>query len=98
MDSYTTMVTYALDLAIITPAAFLCAALVLRGDPLGYVIAAPLLTLIVLLAPQIILSTVFQRSAGVPFTRGEMIGPVTGFVVLGLIAAWLLVAILRGLS
>jgi hypothetical protein len=98
MDSYTTMVTYALDLAIITPATFLCAVLVLRGDPLGVVIAAPLLTLIVLLAPQIILSTVFQKSAGVPFTMGEMIGPVAGFVVLGLIAACLLVAILRGLS
>lgn len=42
MDSYTTMVTYALDLAIITPATFLCAVLILRGDPLGYVIAAPL--------------------------------------------------------
>lgn len=98
MDSYTTMVTYALDLAIITPATFLCAVLILRGDPLGYVIAAPLLALVVLLAPQIILSTVLQRSAGVPFTMGEMIGPVTGFVVLGLIAARLLVAILRGLS
>lgn len=98
MDSYTTMITYALDLAIITPATFLCAVLVLRGDPLGYVIAAPLLTLLVLLTPQIILSTVFQKSAGVPFTMGEMIGPFTGFVVLGLIAAWLLVAILRGLS
>lgn len=98
MDSYTTMVTYALDLAIITPATFLCAALIVRGDPLGYVIAVPLLALVVLLAPQIILSTVFQKSAGVPFTMGEMIGPVTGFVVLGLIAVWLLVAILRGLS
>jgi hypothetical protein len=98
MDSYTTMVTYALDLAIITPATFLCAVLVLRGDPLGYVIAVPLLTLVVLLAPQITLGTFFQKSAGVPFTTGEMIGPVAGFVVLGLIAALLLVAILRGLS
>jgi len=98
MDSYTTMVTYALDLAIITPATFLCAILVLKGDPLGYVIALPLLTLIILLAPQIILSTVFQKTAGVPLTQGEMIGPVAGFVVLGLIATWLLAAILRGLS
>ncbi len=94
MDSYTTMVTYALDLAIITPATFFCAALVLRDNSLGYVIAAPLLTLIVLIAPQIILSTVYQRFAGVPFTMGEMVGPVTGFVVLGFIAAWLLFAIL----
>jgi hypothetical protein len=97
MDSYTTMVTYALDLAIITPATFLCAVLILRGDPLGYVIAVPLLTLVVLLAPQIVLSTVFQKSAGVPFTTGEMFGPVAGFVVLGFVAAWFLVAILRGL-
>jgi hypothetical protein len=98
MDSYTTMVTYALDLAVITPATFLCAVLVFRGDPLGYVIAAPLLTLVVLLAPQIILSTVFQKTAGVPLTTGEMVGPVAGFVVLGLIAGWLLAAILRGVS
>jgi len=98
MDSYTTMVTYALDLAVITPATFLCAILVLRGEPLGYAIAVPLLTLIILLAPQIILSTVFQRSAGVPFTTGEMVGPVAGFVILGLLASWLLVAILRGIK
>jgi hypothetical protein len=97
MDSYTTMVTYALDLAIITPSTILCAVLVLRGHPLGYVIASPLLTLIVLLAPQIVLSTVFQRAAGVPFSMGEMVGPMAGFVVLGIIAAWLLIDLLRGI-
>jgi hypothetical protein len=97
LDSYTTMVTYALDLAIITPATFVCAYLALKHEPLGYVIAAPLLTLIVLLAPQIALSTYFQRAAGVPFTTGEMVGPVAGFVVLGLLAAWLFVALLRSL-
>ena len=98
MDSYTTMVTYALDLAIIPPASMLCAVLVWRGEPLGYVIASPLLVLIVLLAPTIVLTTIFQRAAGIPLTPGEMIGPVSGFVVLGLIAIWLLTAILRGVT
>jgi hypothetical protein len=98
MDSYTTMVTYALDLALITPTTFLCAFLVLREVPLGYVIASPLLALIVLLTPQIILSTFFQFRAGVPFTTGEMVGPVSGFVVLGFLAAWLMLAILRSVS
>jgi hypothetical protein len=98
IGTYTTMVTYALDLAIITPATVLCAVLVLRGDPWGYVIATPLLTIVVLLAPQIILSTVFQKSAGVHFTTGEMIGPVSGFVALGLVATWLLAVILQGVS
>jgi hypothetical protein len=98
MDSYTTMVTYALDLAIITPATFLCAVLTFRGDPLGVVIACPLLTIVLLLAPQIILGTIFQRSAGVPFTTGEMIGPVAGFLLLGLASALLLLNVLRGVS
>jgi len=62
---------------------------------LGYLIALPLLVIIILLAPQIILSTVFQQSAGVPFTTAEMVGPVVGFVVLGLVAIWLLVTFLR---
>jgi len=98
MDSYTTMVTYALDLAVITPATILCAILVLRGAPLGYAVAAPLLTLVALLAPQIILATLFQRSAGVPFTAGEMFGPVVGFVLLGASATWLLIVLLKGVS
>jgi hypothetical protein len=95
MGSYTTMVTYALDLAIITPSTFLCGILFLRFDPLGYVIAVPLLSIIMLLAPQIILSTIFQKLSGVPLTTAEMIGPVAGFVVLGVIAVWLLILILR---
>jgi hypothetical protein len=95
LDSYTTMVTYALDLAIITPATFLCAFLVLRNLPSGYAIASPLLVLIVLLTPQIVLSTHFQRSAGVPFTTAEIVGPVTGFVILGIIAVWLLASLLK---
>lgn len=98
LDSYTTMVTYALDLAVITPATFICASLILRKKSVGVVLAVPLLTLLVMLTPQIILSTIFQRQEGVPFTVGEMVGPVAGFVVLGGIALWLLVSILRSSS
>ena len=98
MDTYTTMVTYALDLAIITPATFLCAVLVLRGNSLGYLISVPLLAVVIMLTPQIVLSTLFQRAAGVPFTAGEMIGPMAGFVILGLWAAWLLFRTLQDLA
>lgn len=98
MDSYTTMVTYALDLAIITPATIICGFMILRGNALGFVVAMPLLTLIILLAPQIILSTIFQYRAGVPFSTGEMIGPVAGFVILGAVGLWLLTNLLRNIS
>jgi hypothetical protein len=98
LDSYTTPVTYALDLAIITPATIVSGILILQGVATGYLISMPLFTIIILLAPQIALSTVFQKSDGVPFTTGEMIGPVAGFVLLGLIAIWLLVSLLRAFS
>lgn len=98
MDSYTTMVTYAIDLAIITPATIICAFIILRGNALGYVLAMPLLTLIILLAPQIILSTIFQYRAGVPFSTGEIVGPVAGFVILGTAGLWLLIRLIRGIS
>lgn len=98
LDSYTTMVTYALDLAVITPATFISGYLVLRRNAVGVALAVPLLTLLVMLTPQIILSTIFQQQAGVPFSVGEMVGPVAGFIVLGGIALWLLVSILRSAS
>ena len=98
LDSYTTMVTYALDLAVITPATFICASLIFRKKSVGIVLAVPLLTLLVMLTPQIILSTIFQQRAGVPFTVGEMVGPVAGFVLLGGIALWLLISVLRSAS
>ena len=98
MDSYTTMVTYAIDLAVITPATIISGFMILRGNALGYVMVAPLLTLIVLLAPQIILSTIFQYRAGVPFSTGEIVGPVAGFAVLGTVGLWLLIRLLRSIS
>ncbi len=98
LDSYTTMVTYAIDLAVITPATLICAYLVSRKNLVGLVLAVPLLTLIVLLVPQIILSTIFQRQAGVPFTIGEMVGPMAGFTVLGSVGLWLLVTLLKKIS
>lgn len=98
LDTYTTMFTFALDLAIITPATWVAGGLLLRKNTLGYLVAVPLLVIIILLTPQIALSTVFQRAAGVPFTTGEMIGPISGFVVLGAVAIWLTVSLLRGVA
>jgi hypothetical protein len=95
LDSYTTFVTSALDLAIITPSLVLSGVLILRGRPLGYRMAFPLLTLIVMLMPMIILNTALQIAAGVVFTTPEIVGPIAGFVVLGGIATWILVTILR---
>lgn len=96
LDSYAAPVTFALDLATITPATFLAGVLVLRRDPRGYRIALSLLVLEAMLAPLIALQTVSQLSAGVAYTPAQIVGPMMGFVLLALLAVRMLVAILRG--
>lgn len=98
LASYTTMVTEALDLSIITPATFLSGVLLLRGAPLGYLTACSLLGVLVLLGPGFAVGTVNQVSAGVPFTPGEIVGPISGFSVLSLAALGFIAAILRDVS
>ncbi|MGY1679940.1 hypothetical protein [Geodermatophilus sp. SYSU D01176] len=97
LDVYTTPVTYTLDLAVITPASALAGWLVRRRDPVGYLLAAPLLVTIVLLLPTITLSTALQAAAGISFTTAEVIGPIAGFGFLGGVGTWLLVRLLRAL-
>jgi hypothetical protein len=97
LDHYTTPVTYALDLGLIVPGCFLVARLIVRGRSFGYVLAFPFLGLIILLAPAIALATWWQRTAGISFTVAEMIGPVSGFLVLGAVALWLSASVWRRL-
>lgn len=95
LESYTTSVTDTLDLGIITPAAIIAGMLILRREPLGYLIACSLLILEIMLTPMIAMQTVFQLQLGITFTPGQIIGPIIGFVLLGVLALWVMIAILR---
>jgi hypothetical protein len=95
LDHYTTMVTDAIDLSVITPATFICGALLLRRRPLGFLYAMPLLATIVMLLPLITGGTISQIQAGIEFTPAEIVGPIAGFAVLGVAGISVLVAILR---
>jgi len=97
LGSYATMVTDALDLAIITPATVLTGALILRRSSRGYTFAFPLLGIIIMLLPTITLGTVSQIRAGVSYGIGEIVGPIAGFALLGALAIWVLIGILRRL-
>jgi hypothetical protein len=98
LDSSTTMVTDALDLAIMTPATIIAGVLILRRAPLGYLIACALLVLEMLLAPLIAAQTVSQVLAGVSFSAGQMIGPIAGFSLIALAAIVVTTALLRTIS
>ncbi|GAB3326499.1 hypothetical protein GCM10027451_51850 [Geodermatophilus aquaeductus] len=95
LDVYTTPVTSALDLAVVAPAAALAGLLVRRRDPLGYLVATPLLVTIVLLLPTIALSTALQAAAGISFTVPQVVGPIAGFGGLGVVGLRLLTRLLR---
>jgi len=95
MDSYTTTMTYALDLAVIAPALFISGGLMLRGRPLGYLLGFPMLGIILLLGPSIAAQTVSQTRAGIELTPGEAVGPVAGFLVVCVWAIWVIVSVLR---
>jgi hypothetical protein len=98
LDHYSTDVTYALDLGIITPAALLAGALILRRAPTGYLLALSLLVLEAMLAPLIAAQTASQLAAGVALSAGEVAGPVVGFVVIAVVAWYFLAGLLRGLA
>jgi hypothetical protein len=90
-----TLFTNALDIAVIVPAALIAGRLILEENPIGYVVAFALLVLEVLLAPMIALQTAFQIAAGESFTAAQVIGPISGFVLLALIALAVVVGLLR---
>jgi hypothetical protein len=98
LDTYTTLFTNALDLAIIVPIVFLAGVLILRRDPLGYVIAFPLLVLEAFLAPMIAAQTVSQLRARVTFPPGQIVGPIGGFATIAVVAIWVIVILLRNVS
>jgi hypothetical protein len=98
LDMYSTPVTTALDLAVITPAALLAGVLILRFVALGYLLAVSLLVLEVMLAPLLAAQTASQLLAGVTFPAGQIVGPIAGFATVALIAIWVLIAILRNIA
>jgi hypothetical protein len=98
LDVYSTPVTTALDLAVITPAAVLAGTLILRFVALGYLLAISLLVLEVMLAPLLVAQTASQLWAGVNFPAGQIVGPIAGFATVALIAIWVLIGILRNIA
>ena len=91
----TTMVTEALDLALIVPGCLVAAVLLWRRDRRGLVVAMPLLVLLLLIGPSIAAMTYFQVADGIVFTVPQIVGPIGGFLVVGLIDIWVLAIVLR---
>lgn len=98
IDSYTTEVTYVFDLGVIAPLAILTGILLLRRAPLGYKLSALILITLAIVGLMVSVQTVFQLQAGIDLTPGQIIGKSVSFILLALIAVWMIVLYFRGLN
>lgn len=98
LASYTTEITYVIDLGIIAPAAFLGGVLVLRRAPLGYVLAGTLLTLNALVGAMVVGQSIAQTLAGITLSILEWVAFVGTFVGMSMIAVWLLALLFRHIA
>lgn len=94
----TTLVTEVLDLAVVAPAAVVAGLLLARRRWGALALAVPLLVLLAVLAFAIVAQSAAQLAAGWQPALPELVGPVSGFVVMGGAAAWSLVRVLSLLS
>lgn len=96
--SYTTSVTHAIDLAIITPLCFLTGILIPRRAPASFLTGSILLFLLAIMGVVVTIQTVFQLMAGIELAPGVIIGKAGSFAILALFAIWLDARLFRSIS
>ena len=96
--SYTTAVTHAIDLAVITPLCFLAGLLILRRTPAGILAASSLLVLLAIIGVVVTVQTAFQLSAGIELPPGMIAGKAGSFAILALFAVWLAAQLFRSIT
>jgi hypothetical protein len=95
IQSYTTEVTYVIDLGVVAPAAVLAALLLRRQSPTGFVLAAAMLTLNAMIGIVVLAQTLAMRVAGMTLTPAQLAAYAGSFLLLSLVAGGLAVRLFR---
>jgi hypothetical protein len=98
VQTYTTEVTYVIDLGVVSPAAVLAGVLVRQGSGLGYLLAAVMLTVNAIIGVVVVGQTVAMRLAGLTLTLAQLAAYVGSFVLLSSVATWLALRLFRGIG
>jgi hypothetical protein len=98
LGPYTSLFTHGFDSAVITPAAVLTGVLLRRREPLGYLLAGPIMTLCALIGAVVIGQAAAQALAGLVFPIGVMIGMIGSWIAIGAWALVLLGGYQRGMA
>jgi len=97
LASYTTIITFALDMGIIAPVLVSAGVLLRRDEPLGYLLASVLLIFIDALGSSLLVMGIAQQIAGL-MNIGQFIGFVVSFAILTLFAIRFTVVLFRNIA
>lgn len=86
LDTYTTEITFVIDLGLIPAACYTSGLLLLRHKPHAYMLSYMMLTLLALIGLVVISQSVFQAAAGIFLTVGQYIGFSGTFAILAILA------------
>lgn len=95
--SYTTIITFVLDMGIVAPALMVSGKMLSRCEPLGYILASVLLVFIDILGCALILMGIAQEIAGL-MNIGQFVGFVVSFAILTLFSIGLTIALFRSIT
>lgn len=98
IETYTTEITYVLDMGIIAPLAFICLYLLKQRKPMGYVLLDMLLTLCILIGVMLPIQTIFQLQAGIEIPPAALITKVATFCLLAAFAVYFKSQAMRNLA
>jgi hypothetical protein len=96
--SYTTEVTYVIDLGVIAPAAILAGILLLRRSPAGYILSPILLVNLAIIGLIVTSQSIAQSLAGITLSTGEFVGKAGSFILLSLFAIWMIVRFFQSVA
>jgi hypothetical protein len=97
LGSYTTMITYVVDMGIIAPVLVSAGILLRRHQPLGYVLTSVLLIFIDILGSALLIMGIAQKVTGL-VNVGQFFGFVVSFAVLTFFSIGLTVGLFRNLT
>lgn len=98
LATYTTLATYALDLAVIVPAAFIAGGLLARRKSLGYLLGATMTILNVTIGLLLIGQGAAQLIAKVPLPIGAILGFMGSFAISTIVATVLTGVLFRNVA
>ncbi len=95
IETYTTEITYVIDMGIIAPSFFATIYLIRKNDGLGYTTFLTTTMICILMIPILCFQSIFQSAAGIETPLAAAITKIGSFIVLGFWAIYLQVKIYR---